>query len=180
MTEETVVPALWSRSGLIEDVFVNLESVEEIIAHEAVIIPLQLWPQISRELLRSHNIRIGVRVEAGEALDTLLDDLKFIEILVLDFPAFNDGRSFSKAARLRSHYGFSGEIRASGAVHIDQIGAMLRAGFDTLQISDARALRRLLAGELHDTGLYYQPVAGGIHGAEQGLAGYSWRRRQGF
>ena len=42
MTEETVVSALWSRSGLIEDVFVNLESVEEIIAHEAVIIPLQL------------------------------------------------------------------------------------------------------------------------------------------
>jgi uncharacterized protein (DUF934 family) len=177
---ETVLPALWSRSGLIEDAYVNLESVEEIIAHEAVIIPLQLWPQISRALLRSHNIRIGVRVEAGEALDALLDDLTYIDILVLDFPAFNDGRSFSKAARLRSHYGFSGEIRASGAVHIDQIGAMLRAGFDTLQISDARTLRRLLAGELHDTGLYYQPVAGGIHGAEQGLAGYSWRRRQGF
>ncbi len=180
MTEETVLPALWSRSGLIEDAFVNLESVEEIIAHEAVIIPLQLWPQISRALLRSRNIRIGVRVEAGEALDALLDDLAHIDILVLDFPAFNDGRSFSKAARLRSHYGFSGEIRASGAVHIDQIGAMLRAGFDTLQISDARTLRRLLAGELHDAGLYYQPVAGGIHGTEQGLAGYSWRRRQGF
>lgn len=177
---EAVLPALWSRSGLIEDAYVNLESVEEIIAHEAVIIPLQLWPQISRDLLHSHTIRIGVRVEAGEALDALLDDLAHIDLLVLDFPAFNDGRSFSKAARLRSHYGFSGEIRASGAVHIDQIGAMLRAGFDSLQISDARTLRRLLAGELHDTGLYYQPVAGGIHGAEQGLAGYSWRRRQGF
>lgn len=177
---ETVLPALWSRSGLMHDAFVNIENVEEITVHEAVIIPLQLWPQISREHLRSHNIRIGVRVEAGEALDTLLDDLAHIDILVLEFPAFNDGRSFSKAARLRTHYGFSGEIRASGAVHIDQIGAMLRAGFDILQISDARTLRRLLAGELHDAGLYYQPVAGGIYGAEQGLAGYSWRRRQGL
>ena len=177
---ETVLPALWSRSGLMHDAFVNIESVEEITDHDAVIVPLKLWPEISHERLRSHNIRIGVRVEAGEALDTLLDDLEHIDILVLDYPAFNDGRSFSKAARLRSHYGFSGEIRASGAVHIDQVSAMLRAGFDTLQVSDARTLKRLLSGDLHDTGLYYQPVAGGIHGAEQGLAGYSWRRRQGF
>ncbi|MDM7849846.1 DUF934 domain-containing protein [Pseudochrobactrum kiredjianiae] len=177
---ETILPALWSRSGLTDDGFVHVESVEEITGHDAVIVPLQLWPQISRERLRTSNIRIGVCVEAGEALDNLLGDLAHIDLLVLDFPAFNDGRSFSKAARLRSHYEFTGEIRASGAVHIDQVSAMLRSGFDTLQISDARTLKRLLAGELHDTGVYYQPVAGGIHGAEQGLAGYSWRRRQGF
>lgn len=177
---ETILPALWSRSGLTKDEFVPVETVEEISGYNAVIVPLTLWPEMSGERLRSHNIRIGVRIEAGEALDGLLTDLPHIDLLVLNFPAFNDGRSFSKAARLRSHYGFSGEVRASGAVHIDQVGAMLRSGFDSLHISDALTLKRLLAGELYDTGLYYQPVAGGIHGAEQGLAGYSWRRRQGF
>lgn len=177
---ETVLPALWSRSGLREDVFVAVETIEESTEHQAVIVPLKLWPQISAERLRTGNIRIGVRVEAGEALDQLLDDLPHIDLVVLDFPAFNDGRSFSKAARLRSHYKYAGEIRASGAVHIDQAGAMLRAGFDSLQIGDARTLKRLLAGILPDTGLYYQPAAGGIYGAEQELTGYSWRRRQGF
>lgn len=179
MTKE-IVSALWSRSGLTDDVFVPVETVEEIAEHEAVIVPLKLWPEISAGRLRTCNIRIGVQVEAGQVLDSLINDLRHVDVLVLDFPAFNDGRSFSKAARLRSHYGFTGEIRASGAVHIDQVSAMLRAGFDTLQISDAPTLKRLLARDLHDTGLYYQPVAGGIYGAEQGLAGYSWRRRQGF
>ncbi|MBX8824331.1 DUF934 domain-containing protein [Ochrobactrum sp. SFR4] len=178
---DVALPVVWSRNGLTGDEFVAIETLEEITDHTAVLLSLALWSELNTQPNRLRkSIRIGVRVEAGEALDTLLDDLAHIDILVLDFPAFNDGRSFSKAARLRTHYGFSGEIRASGAVHIDQIGAMLRAGFDTLQISDARTLRRLLAGELHDAGLYYQPVAGGIHGAEQGLAGYSWRRRQGF
>ncbi|QYM72157.1 DUF934 domain-containing protein [Pseudochrobactrum sp. Wa41.01b-1] len=177
---DVALPAVWSRSGLTEDEFVTVETLEEIAGHTAVLLSLTLWAELNTQLNRLRNIRIGVRVEAGEALDTLLDDLAHIDILVLDFPAFNDGRSFSKAARLRSHYGFAGEIRASGAVHIDQVSAMLRSGFDTLQVKDARTLQRLLTGELHDSGLYYQPVAGGIHGAEQGLAGYSWRRRQGL
>ena len=177
---DVALPVVWSRSGLTEDEFVAVETLEEIADHTAVLLSLTLWAELNTQPNRLRNIRIGVRVEAGEALDTLLDDLAHIDILVLDFPAFNDGRSFSKAARLRSHYGFAGEIRASGAVHIDQVSAMLRSGFDTLQVKDARTLQRLLIGELHDSGLYYQPVAGGIHGSEQGLAGYSWRRRQGL
>ena len=175
---ETILPALWSRSGLTEDGFVHVESVEEITGHDAVIVPLQLWPQISRERLRTSNIRIGVRVEAGEGLDNLLGDLAHIDLLVLDFPAFNDGRSFSKAARLRSHYGFSGEIRAAGIVRIDQVTAMLRAGFDSLQISDSLTLKRLQDGELYDTGVYYQPVAGGVAAPEQANERFTWRRRQ--
>ncbi|WP_075654104.1 DUF934 domain-containing protein [Pseudochrobactrum sp. B5] len=177
---DVALPVVWSRSGLTEDEFVAVETLEEIADHTAVLLSLTLWAELNTQPNRLRNIRIGVRVEAGETLDTLLDDLAHIDILVLDFPAFNDGRSFSKAARLRSHYGFAGEIRASGAVHIDQVSAMLRSGFDTLHVKDARTLQRLLSGELHDSGLYYQPVAGGIHGAEQGLAGYSWRRRQGL
>ncbi len=176
MTEQAELPVLWTRTGVRTDIFTPVESVEDIAEHSAVIVPLQLWPQISAARLHNSNIRIGVRVEAGETLDALLDDLPHIDVIELDFPAFNDGRSFSKAARLRSHYGFAGEIRATGAVHIDQVSAMLRAGFDALQISDARTLQRLLSGELHDSGLYYQPVAGGIAGAEQHMPGYSWRR----
>ena len=175
---EIKLPVLWSRSGLNDDAFVSVETIEETASHDAVIVPLQLWPEISAERLRTSNIRIGVRVEAGEPLDVLLADLDHIDLLVLDFPAFNDGRSFSKAARLRSHYGFGGEIRAAGIVRIDQVTAMLRAGFDSLQISDSLTLKRLQAGELYDTGVYYQPVAGGVAAPEQANERFTWRRRQ--
>ncbi|WP_439273214.1 DUF934 domain-containing protein [Pseudochrobactrum sp. HB0163] len=177
MTGTANVPVLWTRAGVTTDIFTPVEAVEDMAGHNAVIVPLTLWPQIRAAGLHSCNIRIGVRVEAGEVLDSLLADLTLVEMIGLNFPAFNDGRSFSKAVRLRSHYGFGGEIRAMGAVHIDQVSAMLRAGFDALEIGDELTLQRLLAGELHDSGRYYQPAAGAVLGAEQPLAGYSWRRQ---
>lgn len=176
MSDETTVPVLWSRSGLLQDAYVPVQALEDIAGQAAILLPLSLWLQLDETQKRFKNIRIGVRIEAGEQLDALLDDLAYIDLLVLDFPAFNDGRSFSKAARLRSHYGFSGEIRASGVVLVDQVTAMLRAGFDTLLISAPLTLERVLNGDLHDTGLYYQPVAGGIGAEEKPAGSYAWRR----
>lgn len=177
MTDNSKSPVLWSRAGVVNDVFVPVETPEAITDHKAVLLPLSVWLQLDERKRRFRNIRIGVRIEAADALDPLLNDLQHIALVVLDFPAFNDGRSFSKAAQLRAHYGFFGELRASGMVRIDQVGAMLRAGFDTLEISDALTLARLQAGDLHDTGVYYQPVAGGIFGAEKKAEGFRWRRR---
>lgn len=177
MSDEIKTPVLWTRDGVLQDDYVAVDTLEDIAGQAAVLLPLHLWLQLDEQQKRFKNIRIGVRIEAGEVLDNLLDDLNYIDLLVLDFPAFNDGRSFSKAARLRTHYGFSGEIRATGAVYIDQVTAMLRAGFDSLQISDPLTLSRLLNGDLHDTGVYYQPVAGGVGASEKSGERYAWRRR---
>jgi len=48
----------------------------------------------------------------------------------LDFPKFTDGRAYSQAFLLRRRLGFSGEIRATGDVLIDQLVQMERTGFD--------------------------------------------------
>ena len=48
----------------------------------------------------------------------------------LNFPKFTDGRAFSQAFLLRRRLGFSGEIRATGDVLIDQLVMMQRSGFD--------------------------------------------------
>jgi uncharacterized protein (DUF934 family) len=48
----------------------------------------------------------------------------------LNFPKFTDGRAFSQAYLLRRRMGFSGEIRATGDVLIDQLVQMERSGFD--------------------------------------------------
>ena len=48
----------------------------------------------------------------------------------LNFPKFTDGRAYSQAFLLRRRLGFTGEIRATGDVLIDQLVQMQRSGFD--------------------------------------------------
>ena len=48
----------------------------------------------------------------------------------LNFPKFTDGRAYSQAFLLRRRLGFTGEIRATGDVLIDQLVQMERTGFD--------------------------------------------------
>ncbi len=61
---------------------------------------------------------------AGDALDALLPHLRHLPLVALAFPAFNDGRSYSKAELLRTRHGYRGEIRATGDVPIDQVAQM--------------------------------------------------------
>ena len=56
--------------------------------------------------------------------------------MALAFPAFNDGRSFSKAELLRSRYGFTGAVRAVGQVLVDQLPHMLRLGFSEFEVTN--------------------------------------------
>lgn len=53
-----------------------------------------------------------------------------VERIDLNFPKFSDGRAFSQAFLLRRRLGFTGEIRATGDVLIDQLVQMKRSGFD--------------------------------------------------
>jgi len=47
----------------------------------------------------------------------------------LHFPNFADGRAFSQAFLLRRRRGYTGELRATGDVLIDQLVQMQRTGF---------------------------------------------------
>ena len=54
-----------------------------------------------------------------------------VERIDLHFPKFTDGRAYSQAFLLRRRLGFTGEIRATGDVLIDQLVQMQRTGFDS-------------------------------------------------
>ena len=54
----------------------------------------------------------------------------------LQFPAFTDGRAYSQAFLLRRRLGFTGELRATGDVLIDQLVQMQRTGFDVAVLKD--------------------------------------------
>ncbi len=59
-----------------------------------------------------------------------------IERIELEFPKFTDGRAFSQAVLLRRRYRFTGDIRATGDVLIDQLVPMQRSGFSSAVLAE--------------------------------------------
>lgn len=72
------------------------------------------------------------------ALEGQIEGLTAIRVA---FPAFNDGRGFTLASRLR-RAGFTGRLRAAGHVIADQYAMARRSGFDEVEISQALAARQ--------------------------------------
>ena len=69
-------------------------------------------------------------IELPNDADPLGLDLAGVTRIDLHFPKFSDGRAFSQARLLRGRLKFTGEIRATGDVLIDQLVQMARCGFD--------------------------------------------------
>ena len=112
----------------------------------------------------------GLVLTAGDTLDGV--DPKRFELIALRFPRYADGRPYSLARRLREGHGFSGELRATGDVLRDQIGFLVRAGFDTLEIVHPGTIEALRAGTRVRPDRYYQRGAG-----RETRTGYAWRRK---
>jgi uncharacterized protein (DUF934 family) len=74
-------------------------------------------------------------VQSSLVLENTIDprtlDLNGVDCIDLQFPKFTDGRAYSQAFLLRRRLGFTGELRATGDVLIDQLVQMERTGFDT-------------------------------------------------
>ena len=77
-------------------------------------------------------------------VNPLESDLAGVTRIVLNFPKFTDGRAFTQAVMLRKRAGFTGEIRATGDVLVDQLQQMARSGFD---VAELRADQDLAAGQ---------------------------------
>jgi uncharacterized protein (DUF934 family) len=91
-------------------------------------------------------------------------DISGITRIDLQFPAFTDGRAYSQAFLLRRRLGFTGELRATGDVLIDQLVQMQRTGFDVAVLKDgvdASAAQRQLdryAGFYQGSAVDTQPL----------------------
>jgi uncharacterized protein (DUF934 family) len=72
------------------------------------------------------------------ALEGRLGQLVLIRVA---FPAFNDGRAFTIARRLRM-MGYDGQLLALGPVIADQYAMIRRVGFDGAEIPDEVAERQ--------------------------------------
>src|SRR5690606_10237684 len=62
-------------------------------------------------------------------------------LIAIGFPAYSDGRGFSLARQLR-RAGFTGRLRASGPLIVDQFAYALFCGFDEIALPASSAGRQ--------------------------------------
>ena len=124
-----------------------------------------------RRILRCAPLRVAGPLRTAAAAHAMLDaslqrslsarellaacDLRGLTDIDLHFPKFTDGRAYSQAFLLRRRRGFSGEIRATGDVLVDQLAQMERSGFDV-------AVLRALARVPHGATATYGEIAAAI------------------
>lgn len=166
---------LWTPAGFHEDEWRHADTADALSTNGRAILPLEVFLALDPQTRGSAKERLGVVLQPGEPLEAIVDLLGQLSLVALAFPAFSDGRSFSKAELLRSRYRFDGAVRAVGQVLVDQLPHMLRLGFDEFEVSHPVLVERLEKGESGGIGLYYQPTAKAADGIGKG-ASYSWRR----
>jgi uncharacterized protein (DUF934 family) len=81
------------------------------------------------------NLKVLVLANDADALSVPLEGVDRVE---LQFPKFTDGRAFTQARLLRQRRGFSGDIRATGDVLIDQLVQMYRVGFSSAVLKEGK------------------------------------------
>ncbi len=100
-----------------------------------LIVSLALW-RSTPSLVQTHRDRVGVWLQNSDEPESLAPDVLALPIVAVDFPAFNDGRGLSSAVLLRTRMGFVGDLRAIGAVQLDQLNYMCRCGFTSFALAD--------------------------------------------
>ena len=161
---------IWNEAGFVADDPWVIETEEtKAGSNEKAILGIEAF--LARVAERDES-GLGVLISPADDVRRLEGHLDRIALIAVAFPAFSDGRSFSKAELLRGRHGFAGAVRATGQVLVDQIAHMLRVGFDEFEVSHPVLLRRLEDGKVGGLGGYYQPAA---RQAPPGPS-YAWRR----
>ncbi len=79
--------------------------------------------------------------------DVAAAGLPSAEPLVIRFASAGDGRGFTLARLLRTRWSYTGALRASGAIQVDQLFFLRRCGFDEFELPaqvDAETVRASL------------------------------------
>jgi uncharacterized protein (DUF934 family) len=155
------MPKLINRSGLINggvDHWVEYTGdAHAIPTGSCVILPLAEFREFSGTWI-NHAKAIGVKLSAADDPALIANDLDKLRLIVIDFPAFTDGRGYSTARLLREKYKWKGELRAVGDVLRDQIFLLSRSGFDSFALRDDQDVQSALDA-FNDFSGHYQLAA---------------------
>jgi uncharacterized protein (DUF934 family) len=151
--------AVFKGEGFVADGWRYLAAGEGVPPSGMVIVNLSQWQEFCAAA-RDADIPLGLYIEPGQDIKTILPHLRWFSLVVIGFAKFTDGRGYSLARQFRSHHGFNGELRASGDILFDQLQLLSRCGFDSFEITNAATIRLLEAGRRPLFEIFYQPGLG--------------------
>ena len=129
---------LLKNNALVSDTWIHADAEGELPNAGDVIVP---FARMLKDFgaLSERDGKLGVQFGNTDRPEALATFLPRLSVIVLPFPAFNDGRAYSIARKLRE-MGYRGELRAIGNVLPDQLQFMLQVGFDSFEIGERFSL----------------------------------------
>jgi len=116
-----------------------------------------------RKFFKRAVFQLGVELEVTAAIEEIQEWLPRLDLVILNFDNFADGRAFSQARILRERYRYEGDIRAQGEVLRDQLSFMQRCGINQFDLGDSEDVD-LALNSFSDISKNYQPEIGEICG----------------
>ena len=146
-------------SRIVADDFVRVADDAPVPANGAIIVTAARYLADAAGFA-ARQAPTGVVWPNDRPIAELAPHLGKLALVALVFPKFRDGRAFSQARLLRERYGYEAELRATGQVLRDQFLFMLRAGFDSFEVTkDADAAA--FADSIQRYDVFYQPTGDG-------------------
>jgi uncharacterized protein (DUF934 family) len=130
----TLIRWTGQRAEVAEDPFTSVADETDIPKGD-VIVSLQRFQAEGQRLL-AEGRKVGVRLEANEAVEDIEADLPRLALVALVFPKYRQGQHYSSARILRERFGYQGEVRAVGEVLLEQARFMTRCGIDAFEPAD--------------------------------------------
>ncbi len=99
------------------------------------LVPFSVWNTLVEDK-QQECLPAGFWLDSHETPEEMFGNPNQAMIIAIHFPAFTDGRGYSLARLLRQRYHFTGELRAIGDIHRDQLYYLSRCGFDSFALAD--------------------------------------------
>jgi uncharacterized protein (DUF934 family) len=80
---------------------------------------------------------LGVILAPADDEQDLLPDLSRLALVAAEFPTVSEGRGYTQGRLLRERWGFTGELRARGAVRRDHVFLLARCGFNSFELPES-------------------------------------------
>ncbi len=149
--------------AIVDNNIVHIAETEELTASDLpnglVSVPLNLWLE-DKDAIKARDGITAVQIAVDEEPEDLIDDLADIDMIVLPFVNHVDGQAYSHAYKLRTRYGFKGQIRVIGDVKFDQLGFLTRVGCNAFELPESENLETALRA-FNEFSDFYQPSADG-------------------
>lgn len=134
------MPKLIKDGAIIDNQYEWLQDIDST-TNEKSIVAAQKWLSEKDTIGKV----AGIWLDAGDGTEILEGiDLNQFNVIGINFPAFADGRGFSYARLLRERFDYQGEVRALGGFIPDQLGYLLRVGFNSFQFAEDVDLEKAL------------------------------------